>query len=42
MNRMPEEKRQRILLYNEQDVVSLFRIYVDWKKFLKKEIKIEE
>lgn len=37
MNRMPEEKRQRILLYNEQDVASLFRIYVDWKKFLKKE-----
>ncbi|MFU0825280.1 ribonuclease H-like domain-containing protein [Clostridium sp.] len=41
MNRMPEEKRQRILLYNEQDVASLFRIYVDWKKFLKKEIKNE-
>lgn len=40
MNRMPEEKRQRILLYNEQDVASLFRIYVDWKKFLKKEEKI--
>lgn len=37
MNRMPEEKKQRILLYNEQDVVSLFQIYVEWKKFLKKE-----
>lgn len=35
MNRMPEEKKQRILLYNEQDVVSLFKIYVDWEKFLK-------
>lgn len=34
MNRMPEEKRQRILLYNEQDVSSLFKIYVDWKKCL--------
>lgn len=37
MNRMPEEKKQRILLYNEQDVVSLFQIYVEWKRFLKKE-----
>ena len=37
MNRMPEEKRQRILLYNEQDVSSLFKIYVDWEKVLKKE-----
>lgn len=36
MNRMPEEKRQRILLYNEQDVSSLFRIYVDWERFLRK------
>nr|WP_272509041.1 ribonuclease H-like domain-containing protein [Clostridium ganghwense] len=39
MNRMPEEKKQRILLYNEQDVVSLFQIYIDWKKFLKKEVE---
>lgn len=37
MNRMPDEKKQRILLYNEQDVVSLFQIYVEWKRFLKKE-----
>jgi len=37
MNRMPEEKRQRILLYNEQDVASLFSMIVDWKKFMKSE-----
>ncbi|KOA21421.1 hypothetical protein CLHOM_00920 [Clostridium homopropionicum DSM 5847] len=37
MNRMPEEKRQRILLYNEQDVTSLFRMIVDWKKYMKSE-----
>lgn len=42
MNRMPEEKRQRILLYNEQDVASLFKIYVEWNRFLKKEENIEE
>lgn len=42
MNRMPEEKRQRILLYNEQDVSSLFKIYVDWEKVLKKENNKEE
>ncbi|KEI04601.1 ribonuclease H-like domain-containing protein [Clostridium botulinum] len=39
INRMPEEKRQRILLYNEQDVSSLFYIYLQWKKYLKKEEK---
>lgn len=42
MNRMPEEKRQRILLYNEQDVTSLLYMYLDWNKFLKKEEKQEE
>jgi uncharacterized protein YprB with RNaseH-like and TPR domain len=30
INRMPQEKKDKILLYNEQDVVSLFYIYVDW------------
>lgn len=29
--RMPEEKKEKILLYNEQDVVSLFHIYTNWK-----------
>lgn len=28
--RMPEEKKEKILLYNEQDVVSLFHIYTNW------------
>ncbi|MCY6484578.1 ribonuclease H-like domain-containing protein [Clostridium aestuarii] len=42
INRMPEEKRQRILLYNEQDVVSLFRIYVDWKKYLNEKEYLKE
>ena len=30
INRMPQEKKEKILLYNQQDVVSLFYIYVDW------------
>lgn len=30
INRMPKEKKEKILLYNQQDVVSLFYIYVDW------------
>ena len=30
INRMPHEKKEKILLYNQQDVVSLFYIYVDW------------
>lgn len=34
MNRMPEDKKQKILSYNEQDVINLFHIYVNWKKIL--------
>lgn len=33
-DRMPESKKEKILLYNEQDVVSLFFMYVNWKKIL--------
>ena len=33
-DRMPECKKEKILLYNEQDVVSLFHIYTSWKKIL--------
>jgi uncharacterized protein YprB with RNaseH-like and TPR domain len=46
--RMPDEKKEKILLYNEQDVVSLFHIYVNWDKIIKieeeqkEEPKIEE
>lgn len=32
INRMPRNKIEKILLYNEQDVVSLFHIYVNWGK----------
>ena len=35
INRMPEKKKEKILLYNEQDVVSLFDIYVNWKSVFK-------
>ncbi len=35
--RMPEEKKDKILLYNEQDVVSLFHIVTNWKKYMKEE-----
>lgn len=32
--RMPKEKKEKILLYNEQDVISLFYIFTTWQKFL--------
>lgn len=37
MTRMPEEKKEKILLYNEQDVVNLFHIFVTWNKTINKE-----
>jgi len=30
--RIPRQKIERILAYNEQDIVSLFQIYVNWNK----------
>lgn len=30
IDRMPKEKMEKILLYNEQDIVSLFEIYTNW------------
>lgn len=33
-NRMPVDKKEKILLYNMQDVVSLFYIYVNWNKYI--------
>ncbi|GAA0120732.1 MULTISPECIES: ribonuclease H-like domain-containing protein [Clostridium] len=33
-NRMPADKKEKILLYNMQDVVSLFYIYVNWNKYI--------
>lgn len=35
INRMPENKKNKILLYNEQDVVSLFHIYVNWRNVVR-------
>ncbi|WP_346944382.1 ribonuclease H-like domain-containing protein [Clostridium sp.] len=36
-SRMPTEKKDKILLYNMQDVVSLFHIYTQWNKYIKSE-----
>lgn len=33
-NRMPPEKKDKILKYNEQDVVNLFYILTNWKKYV--------
>lgn len=35
ISRMPRQKVEKILLYNEQDIVSLFHIYVNWNKLNK-------
>lgn len=40
--RMPKEKIETILLYNEQDVTNLYNIYMRWKAYVKKEDEIEE
>ncbi|WP_242841143.1 ribonuclease H-like domain-containing protein [Clostridium akagii] len=40
--RMPEEKKNKILLYNEQDVVSLFHMVTNWKKYMKEEKEEEK
>lgn len=43
MNRMPEEKKEKILLYNNQDVVSLFHMCINWDNFVKiEEEKVDE
>lgn len=34
IERMPPEKIENILLYNEQDVVSLYTMFTTWKKFI--------
>ena len=36
-SRMPEEKKEKILLYNMQDVASLFYIYTNWNKYIRDE-----
>ncbi len=42
IKRMPDEKKDKILLYNQQDVVSLFHIYVNWNNIIKKQELLEE
>lgn len=32
INRIPRQKIEKILAYNEQDIVSLFQIYINWNK----------
>lgn len=34
IKRMPQDKKNKILLYNEQDVVSLFEICLTWKRYI--------
>lgn len=36
-SRMPNEKKEKIMLYNRQDVSSLFYIYTNWQKYIKME-----
>ncbi|KZL91167.1 ribonuclease H-like domain-containing protein [Clostridium magnum] len=38
ISRMPEDKKEKILLYNQQDVVSLFHIYVNWNSVVNSNI----
>lgn len=40
--RMPKEKVETILLYNEQDVVNLYNIYVLWKNFVNGEEEVSD
>lgn len=37
-NNMPKEKIEKILIYNEQDVVNLFHISTKWNKYMHKEL----
>ena len=34
ISRMPREKVEKILLYNEQDVVNLYHIFINWNKYI--------
>ena len=42
VTRMPKEKLKNILLYNEQDVVNLYHILVNWNKFIFEELEDDE
>lgn len=41
ISRMPEDKKEKILLYNQQDVVSLFHIYVNWNSVVNSTVSDE-
>lgn len=36
--RMPKDKVEKILIYNEQDVVNLFHIFINWQTLVQSEI----
>lgn len=42
VSRMPKEKLENILLYNEQDVVNLYHILVNWNKYIFEELEDDE
>ncbi len=42
IKRMPKDKVEKILLYNEQDVVNLFHIYMNWNKYMDDEEEVAE
>jgi uncharacterized protein YprB with RNaseH-like and TPR domain len=42
VTRMPKEKLNNILLYNEQDVVNLYHILVNWNNFIFEEPEADE
>ena len=39
---MPKEKIETILLYNEQDVVNLYKIFITWKDYIQSEDEVDE
>lgn len=42
IERMPKEKIETILQYNEQDVVNLYKIFVNWKNYINVKSEDEE
>lgn len=42
IERMPKEKIETILLYNEQDVVNLYKIFITWRDYIKSEDEVIE
>ena len=42
IQRMPKEKIETILVYNEQDVTNLYKIYVDWKEYVEPRKELDE